>query len=266
MSLAAEEEPGSGESGPGWEAEGDREETGATEPPTPGLGVPPEPPLPEISEALPGQGNGAAAKALSEGAEGASPPSAPSTEPPPKARASKRGRGLSLLVGMLVLLLVVGLVVELGYAFRNQILAYPGPRAAARAGLEVAGLDWSLPLALRHYRAEEVAAHRVQLASGRRLTLVEGVLQNGAPFAQPLPRLELRAVDSTGGVRYRRVHTPGARMELDGQVPMAEMRRRWREALRDLPEELGPGRRLPFTVLVEDAPPGIERFRVEIVD
>jgi len=266
-SVAPEQaSPSSGEAGPGWGTASDREEPGATEAPTPALEGPREPPLPEITEPAPKEEGGAAAKALSEGAEGATPPGGPATGPSPKGGPSKRGRGLSLLVGVLVLLLVAGLLVELGYAFRHQILAYPGPRAAARTGLEVAGLDWSLPLALRHYRAEEVAAHRVQLASGRQLTLVEGVLQNSAPFAQPLPRLELRAEDSAGGVRYRQVHTPGIRMELDGKVPMAEMRRRWRGALRDLPEELGPGRRLPFTVLVEDAPPGIERFRVEIVD
>ncbi len=261
-----EARPDPDEVGSGWQMEGDRAEPHTTGPPTPGLGASSEPPLPEISETAPREEGGAAAKALSEGAEGAAPPGGPATGPTPQAGSPKRGRGLSLLVGLLVLLLVVGLLVELGYAFRHQILAYPGPRAAVQSGLEVAGLDWSLPLAFRHYRAEEVAAHRVRLASGRQLTLVEGVLQNSAPFAQPLPRLELRAEDSAGGIRYRRVHTPGVRMELDGKMAMAEMRRRWRGALRDLPEELAPGQRLPFTVLVEDAPPGIERFRVEIVD
>lgn len=255
-----------GEPGQAGAAEGSREEPAATEPEPASPEASPEPPLPGISEAIPKAGGGPNAESLPEGAEGTPPPAQPPAGSSPKGRSPKRGRGLSWLVGLLVLLLVVGLLVELGYAFRNQILAYPGPRAAARVGLEVAGLDWSLPLALRHYRAEEVTAHRVQLASGRQVTLVEGVLHNSAPFVQPLPRLELRVEDSAGGILYREVHLPGSRMELDGKVPMAEMRRRWRRALRDLPEELGPGRRLPFSVLVEDAPPGVERFRVEIVD
>lgn len=194
---------------------------------------------------------------------GAASGEGPGTSGPP---ARKRGRGLSWLVGLLVFLLVTGLLVELGYAFRSQLLGHPGFRWAVRNGLDLAGLDWPLPLSLRHYRAENVEARRVSLASGRWITLVNGVLVNGARFAQPPPRLELRVESSGGAVRYRQVHRPGARLDLDQPLPMAEIQRRWRSALREFPDRLQPGERIPFSVLAQDAPPGIERFHIEMVE
>ncbi|KPV39740.1 hypothetical protein AN478_11630 [Thiohalorhabdus denitrificans] len=183
----------------------------------------------------------------------------------PPAPAGAVGRGAGLLLKLLVFLLVLGLLVELGYAFRNHWLAWPWARSAAQTALEWSGLEVELPVALRHYRAERVEARREPLRSGRHVTLLQGVLVNDAPFAQRPPQLEIQALGSDGEVRYRRMKRPGARLALEEPPDMRELGRRWEQARRDFPERLRSGQEVPFAVVLEDVPPGMQRFRIEMV-
>ncbi|MEF8792339.1 DUF3426 domain-containing protein [Thiohalorhabdus sp.] len=162
------------------------------------------------------------------------------------------------------MLLVAGLALELGYAFRTQLLAQPWVRATTQKGLEVAGVDWKLPVALSRYRVEGVQARLVTLASGRRVTLMEGLLINSASFAQPSPRLELRADTPGSGVRYRRIKAPGEPFAVTGDMDAEQLRRRWEGARAAFPQRLGPGQSEPFVVVLADVPPGSRRFRVEL--
>ena len=171
----------------------------------------------------------------------------------------------SLLLGLLVLLLVAGLVVELGYAFRAQLLAHPWVRATVQQGLDIAEVDWELPVALSRYRAEDVEARLVTLSSGRRVTLMEGRLVNTAPFAQGPPKLELRADTPGSGVRYRRIKAPGEPFPVTEQMDAENLRQQWERARAAFPRGLGPGQRKPFVVVLADVPPGSRRFQVELV-
>lgn len=180
----------------------------------------------------------------------------------------KSGRGrraTSFLLGLLVLLLVAGLLLELGYAFRNQLFAQPWVRATVQKGLDAAGMEWQLPVALSRYRVEGVAARMVTLSSGRRVTLMEGRLVNSAPFAQPSPRLELRADTPGSGVRYRRVKGPGEPFPITGELGAEQLRRRWERSRAAFPRSLDPGQSKPFVVVLADVPPGSRRFQVELV-
>lgn len=181
-------------------------------------------------------------------------------------QAGGRRRLPSLFLGLLILLLVGGLVAELGYAFRAQLLGQPWLRSAVKGGLDLTGVDWELPIALDHFWARDVQARLVTLASGRRVTLVEGYLVNRAPFAQRPPRLELRAASPGSQVRYRKIHVPGRRFQL-GDTPEAdELRRRWQSAQESFPAEMRPGQEEAFVVVLADVPPGVRRFRVEMVE
>lgn len=184
---------------------------------------------------------------------------------PPRQADSGR-RASSLMLGLLVLLLVGGLVAELGYAFRSQLLAQPWVRSAVKGGLGLAGLDWELPIALGHYRVDAINARLITLSSGRRVTLLEGLLVNGAPFSQGPPRLELRAEGPGGRVRFRKVVAPGSRLDLDRGMVAADLRQRWQQARADFPETMGPGQEEPFLVVLTDVPPGVRRFQVEMVE
>ncbi|HKL77675.1 MAG TPA: DUF3426 domain-containing protein [Gammaproteobacteria bacterium] len=186
--------------------------------------------------------------------------------PPPESAAGSRrrgGRSSSLLLRSLVVLLVAGLLLELAYAFRSQWLAWPWARTVVTNGLDFVGWEAELPIALNQHRVEAIHARRLTLASGRHVTFVEGLLVNGAPFAQRPPRLELSAMDPGGQVRFRRVREPGARMELSPDLNASELRRRWRQARQDFPHRLQPGQQVPFVVVLDDVPPGVQRFRVQ---
>lgn|GEM_PF-5435492 len=209
----------------------------------------------------------------------AEPAPEPAAAPGPSRRerkARKRARAVrqadssrrrsSWLLGLLVFLLVGGLVAELGYAFRAQLLGQPWVRSAVQGGLDLAGLEWELPIALRHYRVEAVNARLVTLASGRRVTLVEGLLINRAPFAQRPPRLELRASGPGGQVRFRRIKAPGTRIELSGGMDAADLRRQWEQARAAFPAAMAAGDEAPFVVVLTDVPAGIRRFQVEMVE
>ncbi|MFP4560945.1 MAG: DUF3426 domain-containing protein [Thiohalorhabdus sp.] len=215
---------------------------------------------------------------VDEGGEGASTPDPEPTEKDGRGRKGRRaktlrppapagavGRGASLLLKLLVFLLVLGLLVELGYAFRNHWLAWPWARTAAQTALEWSGLQVELPVSLRHYRAERVEARIEPLRSGRNVTLLRGVLTNEASFAQRPPRMEIRALGSDGEVRYRRTKRPGTRLDLEEPPDIRELGRRWEQARNDFPERLRPGQEVPFAVVLEDVPPGMQRYRIEMV-
>ncbi|MFA9460112.1 DUF3426 domain-containing protein [Thiohalorhabdus methylotrophus] len=184
---------------------------------------------------------------------------------PATGRPAASGRGSSLLLKLLVVFLMLGLVAELGYAFRSYWLAWPWARSAARSALELTGMEMELPVALRHYRAEAINARLAPLRSGRNVTLVQGVLINDASFAQRPPKLEVRALGAEGAVRYRRVKLPGKRLDLDQPLDLESLRTKWGRARAEFPEILRPGQEVPFVVVLEDVPPGIRRFRVELV-
>jgi predicted Zn finger-like uncharacterized protein len=184
----------------------------------------------------------------------------------PTPHSGSRRRASSLFLSLLVLLLLAGLVAELGYAFRGQLLAQPWVRSAVKGGLDLAGVGWELPIALRHYRAEAVNARLVTLASGRRVTLVEGLLVNDAPFDQRPPRLELRAKGPGGQVRYRKVRAPGTRFDLARAMDAEDLARTWRAARADFPETMQAGQEAPFVVVLSDVPPGVRRFQVAMVE
>lgn len=184
----------------------------------------------------------------------------------PVRQADSGRRTSSLLLGLLVLLLLAGLLLELGYAFRSQLLAKPWVRSTVEAGLELAEVDWELPIALRHYRVEGIDARLVTLASGRRVTLLEGRLVNRAPFAQRPPRLELRATGPEGEVRFRRVAVPGRGLELEPGMDAQELGRRWQQARAAVPASLAAAQEMPFEVVLTDVPPGVRRFQVEVVE
>lgn len=180
-------------------------------------------------------------------------------------RRKSRGRRLaSFLLGSLLLLLVVGLVVELGYAFRSQLLAQPWVRSVVQKGLDTAGVDWELPLALSRYRVAGMEARFVTLSSGRRVTLMEGTLVNTAPFAQDSPKLEIRADPPGGGVAYRRTKRPGERFPVSSDMNAEDLRRQWERARAAFPASLGPGERKSFVVVLAAVPPGSQRFQVEL--
>lgn len=236
------------------------------EPESPGsMGEPdaPEPPVP-------GEGQQQAEAGEAEPASLATP--GPRHKRRRATRASGRrgaGRGrraASFLLGLLVLLLVAGLAVELGYAFRAQLLAQPWVRATVQKGLDIAEVDWELPVALSRYRAEGVEARQVTLSSGRGVTLMEGSLVNTAPFAQPPPKLELRADTPGSGVGYRRIKAPGEPFQVTGEELDAEgLRQKWERARAAFPEALDPGQSEPFVVVLADLPPGSRRIQVELV-
>ncbi|HKJ87737.1 MAG TPA: DUF3426 domain-containing protein [Gammaproteobacteria bacterium] len=199
---------------------------------------------------------------------GGEPEAAPSRPRGKSAQPGRRGRaagGSSLLLKLLVLFLLLGLLAEVGYAFRSHWLAWPWARSAAQQALDVTGLDVRLPIALRYYRVEAVNAHLVTLESGRRVTLVEGVLINQAPFGQRPPKLEVRALGAKGEVRYRRIKRPGKRLDLNPPLDLDALRDRWRQSRDAFPGRLAGGQHAPFVIVLEDVPPGIRRFRVEMV-
>ena len=166
---------------------------------------------------------------------------------------------------MLLLLLLLGLLAELAFAFRSQWLAVPWVRAVVERGLELADVDWRLPVSLRHYRVEAVNAQLLTLSSGRRITLVQGVLVNDASFGQQAPDMELRATGPGGEIRYREVMSPGRRFSVNGEMELGDLRGRWEKARAGFPDRLNPGEEVPFTIVLDDVPPGVRRFQVEIV-
>ena len=161
---------------------------------------------------------------------------------------------------------MLGLILELGYAFRSQWLAWPWARSAVAGGLTLAGWDVELPIALSKYRVDAINARRVTLTSGRHVTLVQGLLTNGASFAQRPPRLELSALDPGQQVRFRRLAEPGRRMDLSPPVAREALAQQWQRARQAFPAEMTPGQEVPFVVVLEDVPPGIKRFRVQMRD
>ncbi|HKJ70197.1 MAG TPA: DUF3426 domain-containing protein [Gammaproteobacteria bacterium] len=184
----------------------------------------------------------------------------------PVRQAGSSRRAGSWLMALLVLLLMAGLALEVGYAFRARLLAQPWVRTAVEEGLRLAGVSWQLPVALRHYRVRGVQVRRVTLASGRRVTLLEGRLINRASFAQRRPQLEVRARGPGDEIRFRQVADPGTRFPTADAMTLDELGRRWREARATFPETLRPGQAVPFLVVLADVPPGVRRFQVELVD
>jgi len=194
-------------------------------------------------------------------------PGSPSrSAPSPAGRQSGRAvRSSSLLLKMLVVLLVLGLILELGYAFRSHWLAWPWARSAVTGGLDLLGWEEvELPVALRHYRVEGVHARQLTLTSGRHVTLVQGRLVNEAPFAQRPPHLELSGSGNGERVRFRRIRRPGERMALTSPVDARTLAERWRQAREAFPERLRAGQGVPFVVVLDDVPAGIKRFRVQM--
>jgi hypothetical protein len=198
-------------------------------------------------------------------------PEAPTDAPAPergdgrsRQPARKGGRAPAVLLKLLVLALVLGLLLELGYAFRSQWLAWPWARSAVAGGLTLAGWDVELPIALSKYRVDAVHARRLTLTSGRHVTLVQGLLTNGASFAQRPPRLELSALGPGQQVRFRRLARPGQRMDLSPPVTREALAGQWLSAQQGFPAEMDPGQEIPFVVVLEDVPPGIKRFRVQM--
>jgi hypothetical protein len=113
---------------------------------------------------------------------------------------------------------------------------------------------------------EAINARLITLSSGRRVTLLEGLLVNGAPFSQRPPRLELRAEGPGGRVRFRRVAAPGTRLDLSRGMDAAALRERWEAARADFPTTMTAGQEEPFLVVLTDVPPGVRRFQVEMVE
>jgi predicted Zn finger-like uncharacterized protein len=196
-------------------------------------------------------------------AEEPEPPYRPSSSLPGR-KSGRAVRSSSLLLKMLVVLLVLGLALELGYAFRSQWLAWPWARSAVAGGLELLGWDVELPVALRHYRVEAVHARPLTLTSGRHVTLVQGRLVNDAPFAQRPPHLELSGGGNGNRVRFRRIRRPGERMDLTPPVDARTLAERWRQARAAFPERLRAGQGVPFAVVLDDVPAGIKRFQVKM--
>ncbi len=217
-----------------------------------------------LEELEPGPG-GESGRGVSEQAPGKGRKGRKARGRTPRQAGSSR-KGASWLLRFLVLLLFVGLVGELGYAFRSQWLGIPWARSIVERGLELARVDWELPLSLRHYRAKEVSAQLIPLASGRRITLLSGVLVNDAPFEQRAPNMELRAPGPGGKVRYRQVKEPGEPFDVTGPMKQDILLAHWEKARDGFPDRLGPGAEVPFVVLLEDVPAGVRRFQVEIVD
>lgn len=189
----------------------------------------------------------------------------PESPPPsslPGRRSGKAVRSSSRLLKLLVVFLVLGLVLELGYAFRNHWLAWPWARSVAASGLDFLGWEGELPVALRHYQVEGIHARQLTLTSGRHVTLVQGLLVNDAPFAQRPPHLELSGTGPGDQVRFRRLRRPGVRMDLSPPVEASTLTERWRRAREGFPGQLQAGQSEPFVVVLDDVPAGIRQFRV----
>ena len=182
-------------------------------------------------------------------------------------RAAKGGWGrffVKLLVGMLVL----ALVAELAYVFRVRLLGYAWPRSVTQQALQRLDLDWQLPVAVTRYRVDGLSAQRVELPSGKQVTVLRGELVNGAEFDQRPPRMAVRALGAGDRVLYRRTLIPGRpfQAEAAGKQGETALDRAWRHAREEFPARFEAGHVQPFQLVLDGVPPGVRRFRLEMVN
>jgi predicted Zn finger-like uncharacterized protein len=186
-------------------------------------------------------------------------------------RAAKGGWGrffVKLLVGVLVL----ALLGELAYVFRVRLLSYAQPRALAERALDELQrrypIDWQLPVAVTHYQVKGLSAQRVELPSGKQVTVLQGSLRNNATFDQRPPRIAVRALGAGDRVLYRRTLKPGRPFQAQaaGEQGETALDRAWRHAREEFPARFDPGRAQPFQLVLDGVPPGVRSFRLKMVN
>lgn len=189
-----------------------------------------------------------------------------------RAKAEKKGGWGRFFLKLLALLLVLALLAELAYVFRVRLLGYAQPRAWAeyvRDELqERYGVDWQLPVAVTRYRVDGLAARRVELPSGKQVTVLQGSLVNTADFGQRPPRMAVEALGGGDRVLHRRTLSPGRPFEVEaaGDQGEAVLGRAWRHARQEFPGRFAAGDSQDFQLVLDGVPPGVRRFRVEMVN
>lgn len=182
-------------------------------------------------------------------------------------KAAKGGWGRFFL-RLLLVVLILALLAELAYVFRVRILGYAMPRQLTEQALERLELDWQLPVAVTRYHVEGLAAQRMELPSGKQVTVLRGELVNSAAFAQRPPRMAVRALGAGERVLYRQTLTPGRpfRAEAAGEQGETTLDRASRHAREQFPRRFEPQGSQAFQLVLDGVPPGVRRFRLEMVN